>query len=114
MRLLKMGIWTSIEAIIEVVGINKVSAKDVKSIVQDINTYAPKITGSEGNADIFLDVEKECILDGIGPRYCITISITGSLGDRDKPRVLKEFEGFVNWLNNYDIGHIDQVICCVY
>lgn len=109
-----MNTWTSIHATIEVVDISKISANDVKSIVQDINTYAPKITGADGNADIFLDVEEESTLDGIPPRYCITICITGSLGDRDKTRVLEEFEGFVNWLNNYSIGYIDQVICCVY
>ena len=109
-----MSIWTSIHATIEVVDISKISANDVKSIVQDINAYAPKITGAEGNADIFLDVEEESTLDEIPPRYCITIRIAGALRDRDKPRVLEEFEGFIKWLDNYDIGHIDQVICCVY
>lgn len=48
-----MSIWTSIEAKIEVGCINNIEVEDVKSLVQDINTYAPKITGSEGNADIF-------------------------------------------------------------
>lgn len=109
-----MSIWTSIEAKIEVGCINNIEVEDVKSIVQDINTYAPKITGSEGNADIFLDVEEEHTLDRTTPRYCIAICITGSLRDRDKPRVLKEFEGFITWLKNYGIGYIDQVTCCVY
>lgn len=114
MRLLKMSIWTSIEAKIEVGCINEIEVEDVKCIVQDINTYAPKITGSEGNADIFLDVEEEHRLDSTTTIYYITICITGSLRDRDKPRVLEEFEGFIKWLKNYGIGYIDQVTCCVY
>lgn len=109
-----MSIWTSIHATIEVVCVNEIEEKDVKAIVQDMNAYAPKVTGSEGNADIFLDVEEEYKLDGATPRYCITICITGSLRDRDKTRVLEEFEGFVTWLNNYGVGYVDQVICCVY
>lgn len=120
-----MSMWTHITACLSVdTGLTK-KRGELKRIIQKELKEAPKITGSEGNADIFVNVQSDynfvtnADCSGCGymeidtgaccapekytckkGRYqtCVTISVQGDLRDRLKERTASEFGEFLEYL----------------
>lgn len=100
-----MSIWTHIQSIIIAKTTNSdTPLKDIKSIMK----HAPKITGSEEDAFIFINhiprTTSSCIDEnGECHKYendfCITI--VGDLRDRCFEETAKEYSRFIRFINKY-------------
>jgi len=101
-----MSSWTHIIATIDVETF--IEDIEIKTKVEDILKDAPKITGSEGNADIFVNIlsdfniskwnfEKDKF-DHFQSRVVITIM--GDLRDREIKKTGKEYCKFYNFIKN--------------
>lgn len=104
-----MSIWTNIKASILIKDFKNYEEEDIQGFIQEINAYAPKITGSEGNATIYVEVEN----DYSEKISWLDINIEGNLRDRDSEQVRKEFDYFLSWLKNYPFV-INQAVCFIY
>ena len=93
-----MSRWTQIVAAIEIdTWKNK---RDIKKYVEDIIKKSPSITGSEGNADIFVNIKSGHNLSIGRDQYQtrLLISIVGNLRDRECKTTKREFFKFLTYL----------------
>ena len=123
-----MSRWTHIAACIYLE--TNIRSKYIKDVIEQKLIKAPKITGSEGPADIFVNrlsgynlyTSMDCLHcpyivntlhgeiiceppdDFICPegkyQTSVCISIIGDLRDRDKKRTRKEYDNFIKWLKS--------------
>lgn len=101
-----MSCWTHITACLSVetkfITKKPQLLKQVKKYLEN----APKITGSETNADVFVNVQKGYNFwsDKGNFQTRVTISVQGDLRDRNKSQTLKEFNEFLEYVGG--LGHI--------
>lgn len=97
-----MSCWTHITACFSVetgiVAKKPEVLKQVKSYLED----APKITGSESDADIFVNVQTGYDLFGSDGKFQtrVVISIQGDLRDRMYNQTKKEFDEFLKYIKS--------------
>ena len=117
-----MSYWTHIIAAIDVE--TWITDNGIKGRVEKMLENAPKITGSEGNADVFVSVlsggnffiscdcercefsRGETCINEDESYECpnaeyqtrVAITITGSLRDREKSETLSEYNDFIKFL----------------
>lgn len=81
--------------------------KRIKKSIIDYIDKAPKITGSEGNAEIYIALQRGYNIsswkknkdnDFIHYQSCIIISIQGDLRDKDGETTKEEFINFLNYI----------------
>lgn len=117
-----MSIWTQIVSSIDVE--TYITDTKIKEKIEKLLENAPKITGSEGNADIFVNIlsghnfwtncdcshceyyhERECTKED-NNYECkeaeyqtrALISIVGSLRDKEKEKTQQEYRDFIRFL----------------
>lgn len=115
-----MSHWTTINAVIEID--TNIQSKVIKEIVAHRLSEAPKITGSEGNAEMFINqpsgyncssdldcdncvfnINNKCISEGT--KNCkfqefqtvVILTISGHLRDRYKDQTEKEWKAFLEY-----------------
>ena len=107
-----MSRWTHITACLSVDTDIKKLKPQLKTEIKNILKDAPKITGSEADADIFINIPSgyNCSLHYVNDtgkrcfeeyQTCVVISIQGDLRDRTKRQTKKEFEAFKNYIEKY-------------
>mgnify|MGYP004657950109 CR=1 FL=1 len=103
-----MSRWTHITSCISV-DTCKGNKKRIKKSIIDYIAKAPKITGSEGDASIYLNLQHGYNIsswkqdkhgDYIKYQSCIIISIQGDLRDKDGETTKEEFIEFLNYIKN--------------
>lgn len=125
-----MSSWTHITSCLSID--TCIESDDIINIVKDYLNKGPQITGSEGNADVFVNLQSgynvyltgDCgrceykdsfkktednIFECNAPddykcpdgnyQSCVVISIQGDLRDRTPERTQKEFNKFLNYLD---------------
>lgn len=97
-----MSCWTHITACLSI-DTNIIDKKP--QVLKQVNTYlenAPKITGSESNATIFVNMQKGYNIAGSDGKFqtCVVISIQGDLRDRTQAQTQQEFYTFFNYVRN--------------
>ena len=107
-----MSHWTHITACLSVDTFKENRKTIKKSIVNYINE-APKITGSEADAEIYLNLQRGYNIsswkqnkynDFMKYQSCIVISVQGDLRDRTKEQTEKEFKEFLAFIaKEYEI-----------
>lgn len=100
-----MSIWTHIQSVI----IAKTSDSDTPlKDIKDIMRHAPKITGSEENAFVFVnhiprstasDIDENGEFHDYKSDFCITI--IGDLRDRCFEETAKEYSRFIRFINKH-------------
>lgn len=101
-----MSYWTHITACLSVeTGIVAKKPQLLKQVKEYLKN-APKITGSESNADVFVNVQKGYDLFGSEGKFQtrVVISVQGDLRDRMKPQTLEEFNNFLEYVSG--LGYI--------
>ena len=97
-----MSMWTHIVASIDVDTF--IESKTIKEDVEKMLVKAPKITGSERPADIFVNVLSGSTIsnyvDGKNVEFQtrIVITVIGDLRDRTKDQTEKEWNDFKNFI----------------
>lgn len=97
-----MSCWTHITACFSVdTGIIAKKAEVLKRVKSYLKT-APKITGSESDADIFVNVQKGYDVFGSGGKFQtrVVISIQGDLRDRMYDQTKEEFDEFLKYIKD--------------
>lgn len=100
-----MSRWTHITSCMSVETCTRNKKRVKKSIIDYINK-APKITGSEADADVYVNLQNGHNLSswskGRHQEYqtCIVISIQGDLRDKDGETTRDEFVEFLNYIQN--------------
>lgn len=98
-----MSRWTHITACLSVETYIR-NKKHVKKSIIDYINKAPKITGSEEDAQIYVDLQRGYNLSSWSNfkhqeyQTCITISIQGDLRDKDGETTRDEFIDFLNYI----------------
>lgn len=98
-----MSRWTHITSCMSVETCTRNKKRVKKSIIDYINK-APKITGSEADADVYVNLQNGYNLSswskGRRKEYqtCIVISIQGDLRDKDGETTRDEFVEFLNYI----------------
>lgn len=103
-----MSRWTHITSCISVDTCRE-NKKHIKKSIVDYIAKAPKITGSEEDASIYLNLQRGYNIsswkqnkhgDYIKYQSCIIISIQGDLRDKDGETTKEEFIEFLNYIKN--------------
>ena len=103
-----MSRWTHITACLSVDTFEE-NRKSIKKSIVDYIDKAPKITGSEADADIYLNLQRRYNIsswkqnkhgDFMTYQSCIVISIQGDLRDKDGETTKKEFVKFLNYIKD--------------
>lgn len=103
-----MSRWTHITACLSVDTCEE-NRKSIKKSIVDYIDKAPKITGSEADADIYLNLQRGYNIsswkqnkygDYIKYQSCIIISIQGDLRDKDGKTTKKEFIKFLDYIKD--------------
>lgn len=101
-----MSRWTHITSCMSVDTCIENRKRVKKSIIDYINN-APKITGSEKDADIYITLQRDYNVSSwkqnnkgefIKYQTCIIISIQGDLRDKDGETTKEEFINFLNYI----------------
>lgn len=98
-----MSQWTHITACMSVDTCTENKKRIKKSIIEYIDK-APKITGSEADADVYINLQRGYNVSswsrGKTQEYqtCIVISIQGDLRDKDGETTKDEFVEFLNYI----------------
>ena len=101
-----MSRWTHITSCMSVDTCIENRKRIKKSIVDYINK-APKITGSEGDAEVYITLQRGYNIsswkrnknnDFVHYQSCIIISIQGDLRDKDGETTKEEFINFLNYI----------------
>ena len=101
-----MSYWTHITACLSVeTGVVAKKPQLLKYVKKYLNS-APKITGSEANADVFVNVQTGYDFFSSEGNFQtrVTISVQGDLRDRMKPQTLEEFNNFLEYVGR--LGYI--------
>jgi hypothetical protein len=100
-----MSCWTHIVATIDVDTF--IQDKNIKDITEGVLQYAPKITGSERDARVYVNVldghnTSIYVNDGNCESYQtrVVITVIGDLRDRDKETTLREYREFVKFIKD--------------
>lgn len=110
-----MSRWTHIVAVIDYDTCMK-----SKTLVSDITNKlkdAPKITGSEEDAEIFVNQLSGCnvswMVNGEWEEYQtrVVITILGDLRDKSGWKTKKEWKEFVSYIENNIEGYIRNITC---
>ena len=97
-----MSMWTHIVASIDVDTF--IESHTIKEDVEKMLEKAPKITGSEGPADVFINVRSGSNISNMEyDKYeefqtLITITVVGDLRDRTKDQTEKEWQAFKDFI----------------
>ena len=97
-----MSMWTHIVASIDVDTF--IESHTIKEDVEKMLEKAPKITGSEGPADVFINVRSGSNISNMeNDKYeefqtLITITVVGDLRDRTKDQTEKEWQAFKDFI----------------
>lgn len=101
-----MSRWTHITSCMSVDTFEENRKRIKKSIINYINN-APKITGSEADAEVYITLQRGYNVsswkrdkhgDYIQYQTCIIISIQGDLRDKDGETTKEEFIDFLNYI----------------
>ena len=101
-----MSRWTHITSCISVDTCEE-NKKNVKKSIIDYINKAPKITGSEGDAEVYVTLQRGYNIsswkqnkngDFLHYQSCIIISIQGDLRDKDGETTKKEFIEFLDYI----------------
>lgn len=97
-----MSCWTHITACFSVETGIVAKKPDVLKQVRSYLKNAPKITGSESDADIFVNIQKGYDLFGSDGKFQtrVVISIQGDLRDRMQEQTQKEFDEFLKYVED--------------
>ena len=97
-----MSSWTHINLAVEVTVPSQTSRQAVKDQVLAKLEWLPQISGSEGDAEIFVNVpRKHDMTSDMGEEYLWSkayITVMGHLRDRTKEQTEKETKGFIKGL----------------
>lgn len=94
-----MSRWTHIIGAIHIDTLEE--KKDIKRYIETKITKAPKITGSEGNASIFVNLEEGYNISSWDNEYYQSraiITIQGDLRDKDGTTTKKETQKFIKYI----------------
>ena len=105
-----MSRWTHIAGALIVETFEEIPVESANAYFNDKLLNAPKITGSERDADLFLNVVpgyNSCTWNKDGTKVTFqskaVLTLAGSLRDRDQGTVLEELTKFANYIAN-DLG----------
>ena len=95
-----MSMWTHIVASIDVDTF--IESDTIKEDVEKMLEKAPKITGSEGPADVFVNVRSGSNISSEDGNHdyqtLVAITVIGDLRDREKHQTEKEWETFKDFI----------------
>jgi hypothetical protein len=78
--------------------------KNIEDFVKDKITNAPAITGSERNADVFINVfsghNSSIYSNGMWEKFqtCVVITIVGDLRNRTERQTSRDYKRFIKYL----------------